>query len=145
MCDGFYPFLGYIPLGFTRATIIHIPVIIASLFDGTEKSGALGFLFGLTSFINNTMNPTPTSICIYSVLQYCFHKKLRHGMQTWNISVYNAYNAMTPNLIYKEEEYIGVEHIKPDGSHETTWKRKTKLIKQTLLPCVPSITYTYRF
>ena len=74
-----------------------------------------------------------------------FHKKLRHGMQTWNISVYNAYNAMTPNLIYKEEEYIGVEHIKPDGSHETTWKRKTKLIKQTLLPCVPSITYTYRF
>ena len=74
-----------------------------------------------------------------------FHKKLRHGMQTWNISVYNAYNAMTPNLIYKEEEYIGVEHIKPDGSHETTWKRKTRLIKQTLLPCVPSITYTYRF
>jgi hypothetical protein len=74
-----------------------------------------------------------------------FHKKLRHGMQTWNISVYNAYNAMTPNLIYKEEEYIGVEHIKPDGSHETAWKRKTKLIKQTLLPCVPSITYTYRF
>lgn len=66
-------------------------------------------------------------------------------MQTWNISVYNAYNAMTPNLIYKEEEYIGVEYIKPDGSHETTWKQKTKLIKQTLLPCVPSITYTYRF
>ena len=24
----FTPFLGYIPLGFTRATIIHIPVII---------------------------------------------------------------------------------------------------------------------
>ena len=25
----FTPFLGYIPLGFTRATIIHIPVILA--------------------------------------------------------------------------------------------------------------------
>ena len=25
------PFIGYIPLGFTRATIIHIPVIIGSL------------------------------------------------------------------------------------------------------------------
>ena len=35
--------------------------------------------------------------------------------------------------------------IGTDGSHETAWKRKTKLIKQTLLPCVPSITYTYRF
>ena len=44
MCDGFTPFLGYIPLGFTRATIIHIPVIIASLLMGPKKGGALGFL-----------------------------------------------------------------------------------------------------
>ena len=57
----FTPFLGYIPLGFTRATIIHIPVIVASLLLGPKKGAALGFLFGLTSFINNTMNPTPTS------------------------------------------------------------------------------------
>ena len=57
----FTPFLGYIPLGFTRATIIHVPVIVASLLMGPKKGGALGFLFGLTSFINNTMNPTPTS------------------------------------------------------------------------------------
>ena len=35
--------------------------IIASLLMGPKKGGALGFLFGLTSFINNTMNPTPTS------------------------------------------------------------------------------------
>lgn len=57
----FTPFLGYIPLGFTRATIIHVPVIIASLLLGPKKGAALGFLFGLTSFINNTMNPTITS------------------------------------------------------------------------------------
>lgn len=57
----FTPFLGYIPLGFTRATIIHIPVIVASLLMGPKKGAALGFLFGMTSFINNTMNPTPTS------------------------------------------------------------------------------------
>lgn len=57
----FTPFLGYIPLGFTRATIIHVPVIIASLLMGPKKGGFLGFLFGLTSFINNTFNPTPTS------------------------------------------------------------------------------------
>lgn len=57
----FTPFLGYIPLGFTRATIIHIPVIIASLLMGPKKGGVLGFLFGLTSFINNTINPTATS------------------------------------------------------------------------------------
>ena len=74
-----------------------------------------------------------------------FHKKLRRGTQTWNISIYNAYNAMTPNLVYKEEEYIGQQHIGPDGNPETIWKRKTRLIKQTLLPCVPSVTYTFRF
>lgn len=55
------PFLGYIPLGFTRATIIHIPVILASLLLGPKKGAVLGFLFGLTSFVNNTINPTVTS------------------------------------------------------------------------------------
>ena len=53
----FTPFLGYIPLGFTRATIIHIPVIIGSLMLGPKKGAFLGFVFGMTSFINNTMNP----------------------------------------------------------------------------------------
>ena len=57
----FTPFLGYIPLGITRATIIHIPVIIASLLMGPKKGGVLGFVFGLTSFITNTVNPTATS------------------------------------------------------------------------------------
>ncbi len=74
-----------------------------------------------------------------------FHKKVRRGTHTWNISVYNAYNAMTPNLIYLEEEYIGQEHIGEGGVPETTWKRKTRLIKQTLLPCIPSVTYTFKF
>lgn len=55
------PFIGYIPLGFTRATIIHIPVIIGSLMLGPKKGAFLGGVFGLTSFINNTINPTLTS------------------------------------------------------------------------------------
>ena len=57
----FTPFIGYIPLGFTRATIIHIPVIMGSLMLGPKKGAALGGVFGLTSFINNTINPTLTS------------------------------------------------------------------------------------
>lgn len=57
----FTPFLGYIPLGFTRATIIHIPVIIGCLMLGPKKGAILGFVFGLTSLINNTVNPTATS------------------------------------------------------------------------------------
>lgn len=57
----FTPFLGYIPLGFTRATIIHIPVIIGCLLLGPRKGAILGAIFGLTSLINNTLNPTVTS------------------------------------------------------------------------------------
>ena len=57
----FTPFLGYIPLGVTRATIIHVPVIIGSLLLGPKKGAALGFLFGLTSLLSNTMTPAITS------------------------------------------------------------------------------------
>lgn len=57
----FTPMLGYIPLGFTRATIIHIPVIIGSIILGPKKGAILGFIFGMTSFIYNTLNPTVTS------------------------------------------------------------------------------------
>lgn len=55
------PFLGYIPLGFTRATIIHVPVIIGSIILGPKKGGFLGFVFGVTSLLMNTFNPTVTS------------------------------------------------------------------------------------
>ncbi|MBK5243810.1 MAG: ECF transporter S component [Eubacteriaceae bacterium] len=67
------PFLGYIPLGFTRATIIHVPVIIASILLGPRYGGFLGFVFGLTSLVNNTFNPTVTSFVFtpfYSIGSY---------------------------------------------------------------------------
>lgn len=69
----FTPFVGYIPLGFTRATIIHIPVIMGSLILGPKRGAALGAVFGLTSFMNNTFNPTITSFVFtpfYSLGEY---------------------------------------------------------------------------
>lgn len=74
-----------------------------------------------------------------------FHKKLRRGTQTWNISVFNAYNAMTPNLVYSEEEYIGRDYTDENGNKQTEWIPRRKLIKQTILPCIPSVTYTFKF
>ena len=55
------PFLGYIPLGFMRATIIHIPVILGSVLLGPRKGAVLGGVFGLTSLANNTVAPNVTS------------------------------------------------------------------------------------
>ena len=67
----FTPFLGYIPLGVTRATIVHIPVIIGSLLLGPKKGAVLGFLFGVTSFLQNSfISPNITSFTftpLYSV------------------------------------------------------------------------------
>jgi uncharacterized membrane protein len=53
--------IGFIQLPFIKATIIHIPVIIGSILLGYKYGAVLGFLFGLTSLINNTMAPTLSS------------------------------------------------------------------------------------
>ena len=58
--------LGYIPLGFINATIIQIPVIIGSLFCGPKKGAFLGFLFGFTSFLKNTIMPSTVSAFVFS-------------------------------------------------------------------------------
>lgn len=58
--------LGYIPLGVINATIIQIPVIIGSLFCGPKRGAFLGFLFGLTSFIKNTVTPATLSAFVFS-------------------------------------------------------------------------------
>lgn len=57
----FTPYLGYIPLGFMNATIIHIPVILGALYLGPKKGAILGGVFGMTSLLNNTLNPNLTS------------------------------------------------------------------------------------
>ena len=53
--------IGYIPLGVTRATIIHVPAIIGSIMLGPFAGAFLGAVFGITSLISNTINPTVTS------------------------------------------------------------------------------------
>lgn len=58
--------LGYIPLGIINATIIQIPVIIGSLFCGPKKGAFLGFVFGFTSFLKNTIMPTSLSAFVFS-------------------------------------------------------------------------------
>ncbi|WP_373252422.1 TonB-dependent receptor domain-containing protein [Bacteroides thetaiotaomicron] len=58
-----------------------------------------------------------------------FNKKTKHGMRTWNISLYNVYNAMNPAWVYRRTNKEGQSVIR----------------KFTLLPLIPSFTYTYKF
>lgn len=64
----FLPYVGYIklPIGI-QATTIHIPVIVGSILLGPKAGGILGGVFGLTSFINNTIQPGILSFCFSPV------------------------------------------------------------------------------
>ncbi len=58
--------LGYIPLVVINATIIHIPVILGSLFCGPKKGAFLGFVFGFTSCLKSTIAGTSLSSFVFS-------------------------------------------------------------------------------
>lgn len=56
------PFIGYIPIGPTKATIMHIPVIIGAIIEGPVVGAIIGLIFGLTSLWNAVTQPGVTSV-----------------------------------------------------------------------------------
>lgn len=50
--------IGLIDLPLIKATILHVPVIIGSVVLGPKKGAFLGFMFGLTSLIKNSIAPS---------------------------------------------------------------------------------------
>lgn len=90
--------LGFINLGFIKATIVHIPVIVGSIILGPKMGSVLGFLFGMTSLINNTMTPAISSFAFSPfipvpgmtrgslwALIVCFVPRILVGMVPWYI------------------------------------------------------------
>ena len=53
--------LGMIPLVVTKATTVHIPVILGAILSGPLAGGILGGVFGVCSVIINTFTPALTS------------------------------------------------------------------------------------
>ena len=60
-------------------------------------------------------------------------KQKHHGQAVWSFGVYNAYNNMNPNFVFS------------DYSVDATGKKRQMLTKITILPILPSISYTYKF
>lgn len=92
-------------------------------------------------YIKNRNNyRMPASHCLNVGVN--FRKKTKRGERIWNVGVYNVYNAMNPTFLYKrsgENTYYG-----PEGK-VTSINPKSKLKKVTILPFIPSFTYTYKF
>lgn len=60
--------LGFIPLGFAKATTMHIPVIIGAVLEGPIVGVAVGLIFGITSIIQSFTAPTPISFIFWNPL-----------------------------------------------------------------------------
>ncbi len=109
--------LGYIPLVVINATVIHIPVILGALFLGPKKGAFLGFVFGMTSFINNTFKAATASAFVFSPilaaemigisgifksLYICFVPRILVGVVPWFVCV------LVQKLLKSEHKVWGV-------------------------------------
>ncbi len=99
--------LGYIPLVIINATIIHIPVILGSLFLGPKRGAFLGFVFGATSFINNTFRAATASAFVFSPV-------LAYNMVGVSGIFKSLYICFVPRILVGVVPYfvfIGVKHL----------------------------------
>ena len=66
------------------------------------------------------------------------HKQKKHGIRTWNFSIYNVYNNNNPFLVYPKEEMV----FNPTTSSVST---KTVFSQLSLFPIIPSVSYSYKW
>ena len=69
-------------------------------------------------------------------------KTRRGGESVWSLGAYNVYNNMNPNFVFTDYEGFFDEPLSPG---QPAYRKEMKLTKVTLLPFIPSISYTYNF
>lgn len=62
-------------------------------------------------------------------VSFSWHKQLRHGIRTWNVSIYNAYAHNNPFLVYTDYDTHGHKRLK----------------QLCIFPFIPSLSYSYKF
>ncbi len=72
-----------------------------------------------------------------------FHKEKKRGIRTWSISVYNAYNQMNPFALYWKYDYSQPYVISTPNLYTESYKKR--LAKVSILPIVPTVTYSFKF
>ena len=67
-----------------------------------------------------------------------FHKKLKHGTRTWNVSVYNAYNQLNPFLTTVRSNTVF-------DATTNSYSVVKQLVQISIFPIIPSVSYTFKF
>lgn len=87
--------IGLIPIGPTKATILHIPVIIGAIIEGPVVGAFVGLIFGLFSVYSAITTPTVTSFAFLNPLVSILPRVLI------GITTYYVYKAIK-NLGFKK-------------------------------------------
>ncbi|MDF2700234.1 MAG: panT [Haloplasmataceae bacterium] len=94
---GWVPWLGFIPLGFIDATILHIPVLVAVIYFGRRFGILTGLMFGIVSLVISYLRPGPTTIffqnpiisvlprIIFAYLTYLIYASLRNFVKNYYV------------------------------------------------------------
>lgn len=75
-------------------------------------------------------------------LAFNFHKKLKRGIRTWNISFYNAYNNNNPFMVIPETEWSNSYDPKT-GNYTSSYVKKLK--QYSIFPIIPSLSYNFKW
>lgn len=98
----FIPNVGYINLIVIKATLLHVPVIVGSVVLGPKKGAVLGAVFGITSLIKNTLEPSLLSFAFSP-----FYQVGEIGGNGWSVVI-----ALVPRILVGVVPYFvftGVE------------------------------------
>lgn len=78
-----------------------------------------------------------------------FHKQKKHGIRTWNISLYNAYSRQNPFMLTWGSDYENAKEVdvyNPEsGQVEQRSVYPQQLSQLSLFPLIPSLSYSYKF
>jgi len=68
-----------------------------------------------------------------------FTKEKKHGLRTWNLSIYNVYNRRNPFMVFYQRNNID------SFTNYTTNTEKYSLMKFSVFQFIPSVSYSYKF
>jgi uncharacterized membrane protein len=122
---------GFVPLPMVKATIMHIPVIIGAIVEGPAVGMFIGLMFGLSSILQNIMNPTVLSFMflnplvsvlpriLIAVTSYYTYKLLSEKLnKSFSIAVGTAIGSFTNTVgvlgmiyIFYAREYAQAKNI----------------------------------